>query len=191
MTLDATTQSAAPSTSRFGKLDWLEIGFRLLASEGPAALTLERLTQEAGRTRGSFYHHFKDREDFVREMMLEWRERSTEQAARRMAEISDVATLRRVLLDWPTSLDHALEKAFRRMAVVEPLVRVMLAEMDQRRIEGFAAIIASTRPEIADPKSFALLAYSVIVGCQWLLQQEDPRAEGLQAAGEALFWPEN
>ena len=182
--------TALETTFRFGKVDWLEIGFRLLASEGPGALTLERLTQEAGRTRGSFYHHFKDREDFVREMMAEWRERSTEQAARRMAEVADVAALRRLLLDWPTSLDHRLEKAFRRMAVVEPLVREMLDEMDRRRVEGFAALVAGARPDVADPQSFALLAYSVIVGCQWLLGQDDPRAEGLKAAGEALFWPE-
>ena len=144
---------------RFGKMDWLEIGFRLLASEGPSALTIGRLTGEARRTRGSFYHHFEDREDFVREMMVEWRERSTEQAARRMA-------------------------------VVEPLVREMLDEMDRRRVEGFAALVAGARPDVADPQSFALLAYSVIVGCQWLLGQDDPRAEGLKAAGEALFWPE-
>jgi AcrR family transcriptional regulator len=175
---------------RFGKMDWLEIGFRLLASEGPSALTIGRLTGEARRTRGSFYHHFEDREDFVREMMVEWRERSTEQAARRMAEVKDVAALRRLLLDWPTSLDHALEKAFRRMAVVEPLVREMLAEMDRRRIEGFAALISGARPEIEDAPSFALLAYAVIVGSQWLLEQNDPRAEGLRKAGEALFWPE-
>ena len=178
------------STSRFGRIDWIEVGFRLLAAEGPGALTLERLTQHAGRTRGSFYHHFKDREDFVRELMAEWRERSTEQAARRMAEITDVAALRRVLLDWPISLDHALEKAIRRMAVTEPLVRAMLAEMDRRRIEGFAAIIAATRPEVADPGAFALLAYSVVVGSQWLLDHEDPRGESLRAVGEALFWPE-
>jgi AcrR family transcriptional regulator len=183
--------TALEATPRFGKLDWIEVGFRLLAAEGPGALTLERLTQQAGRTRGSFYHHFKDREDFVRELMAEWRERSTEQAARRMAEIADVAALRRVLLDWPISLDHALEKAIRRMAVTEPKVREMLAEMDRRRIEGFAALVAGARPEIADPASFALLAYSVIVGAQWLLEHEDPRGEGLRAAGEALFWPES
>jgi hypothetical protein len=107
-----------------------------------------------------------------------------------MAEITDVAALRRVLLDWPTSLDHHLEKAIRRMAVVEPPVREMLAEMDRRRVEGFAALVASARPDVADPPSFALLAYSVIVGAQWLLEHEDARAEGLRVAGEALFWPE-
>jgi AcrR family transcriptional regulator len=182
---------AQDSAARFGKIDWLETGFRLLTAEGPGALTIERLTGEAGRTRGSFYHHFKDREAFVREMMAEWRERSTEQAARRMAEVADVAALRRLLLDWPTSLDHDLEKAFRRMAVVEPQVRSMLAEMDQRRIDSFAAMLAGARPEIADPRSFALLVYSVIVGSQWLLEHEDPRADGLRAVGEDLFWPES
>jgi AcrR family transcriptional regulator len=178
------------STARFGKLDWLETGFRLLAAEGPSTLTIERLTQLAGRTRGSFYHHFKDREDFVREMMLEWRERSTEEAARGMAQVHDVAALRRLVIDWPGTLDHELEKAFRRMAVVEPQVREMLRELDQRRIDGFAAILGSTRPDVKDPAAFALLVYAVIVGGQWLLEDSDPRGEGLRAVGEALFWPE-
>lgn len=174
---------------RFGKTDWLEIGFSRLVSEGPGALTIEGLCQAAGRTRGSFYHHFADREDFVREMVLEWRERSTEQAARRMAQARDAAALRALLVEWPLSLDHELEKAFRRMAVTEPVVRRLLADLDRRRIDGLAAIVARQRPDVADPKSFALLLYSALVGSQWLLERNDPRAPGLRAVGEALLWP--
>ncbi len=175
---------------RFGKTDWLEIGFSRLVAEGPGALTIEGLCQAAGRTRGSFYHHFQDREDFVREMMLEWRERSTEQAARRMQKAGNPAALRALLVEWPLSLDHELEKAFRRMAVLEPVVRRLLADLDRRRIDGLAAIVAAQRPELADPKAFALLLYAALVGSQWLLEKGDARAPALRAVGEALLWPE-
>ena len=40
-------------SSRYKKEDWLSLGERLLAEEGPPALTVERLTVAAERTRGS------------------------------------------------------------------------------------------------------------------------------------------
>ena len=107
-----------------------------------------------------------------------------------MAQAKDPAARRRLLLDWPMNLDHELEKAFRRMAVVEPTVRRLLADLDRRRIDGLAAIIADTRPDVADPVSFALLLYSALVGSQWLMERGDPRVPALRAAGEALLWPD-
>ena len=51
--------------ARFSKTHWLELGQALLKFEGPGALTLERLTESAGKTRGSFYHHFKSKDDIL------------------------------------------------------------------------------------------------------------------------------
>ena len=58
--------------SRFEKSEWLKLAQDVLKSDGPAALTLERLTTAAGKTRGSFYHHFNSRDEFLRALMLDW-----------------------------------------------------------------------------------------------------------------------
>src|ERR1700679_183310 len=44
---------------RFTRLDWLTLGEQRLSADGPGALSLERLTQAAGRGKGSFWKHFQ------------------------------------------------------------------------------------------------------------------------------------
>ena len=39
---------------RLGREDWIGLGLMLLARHGPEALTIERLTDAANKTRGSF-----------------------------------------------------------------------------------------------------------------------------------------
>jgi AcrR family transcriptional regulator len=41
------------------KRDWLDAGLALLAEKGAPAVTIERLTDRLGLSKGSFYHHFK------------------------------------------------------------------------------------------------------------------------------------
>jgi AcrR family transcriptional regulator len=41
------------------KRDWLDAGLALLAEQGAPAVTIERLTDRLGLSKGSFYHHFK------------------------------------------------------------------------------------------------------------------------------------
>ena len=173
---------------RFSRHDWLSLGTKLLADEGPDALSLERLTEAAGRTRGSFYHHFKGREDFLGGLMDSWRERVIEQASVKFRESSDPEILRALVRDAPFDFDHAFERAVRRLAVAEPAVSERLAQIDDERIAGLAYLISRMRPEVADPKSTAFIQYAVVIGFQWLLDSpDDPRMPALRRAGDLLF----
>jgi AcrR family transcriptional regulator len=66
-------------STRLAREDWLETGLQLLGSEGEKALTIERLCQVAGRTKGSFYHHFKSYDDFVNALLEYWQSECTNQ----------------------------------------------------------------------------------------------------------------
>jgi AcrR family transcriptional regulator len=50
---------------------WFDAAARLLISEGPTALTIERLCVAAGVTKGSFYHHFRNRSEFQARFVVE------------------------------------------------------------------------------------------------------------------------
>lgn len=52
------------------KLPWIHAGYRTFALEGPAALRVEVLAREVGKSKSSFYHHFADMEVFT-EALLE------------------------------------------------------------------------------------------------------------------------
>lgn len=174
--------------SRFKKEDWLALGAKLLADEGPAALTIERLTDAAKRTRGSFYHHFEDRDAFVRALMERWREEVIDKAAKPYEAAQTPAEFRRLMREKPFELDHRFERAVRRFAASEPIVRAALDEVDRKRIEGLACIIAHLRPQEKDPHAFALVQYATLVGAQWLFDDlNDPRMAAARGVAERLF----
>jgi AcrR family transcriptional regulator len=180
------------NNGRFRKEDWLDLGARLLAEEGPQALTIERLTAAAKRTKGSFYHHFADRDAFVRAIMERWREAVIVIMGKRYEEAQSPAEIRKLMREQPFELDYRFERAVRRFAASEPIVRDVLDDVDRKRIEGLACVIGHLRPEEPDPQAVALIQYAALVGAQWLLQGvDDPRLPAVRKASERIFgWEE-
>jgi AcrR family transcriptional regulator len=174
--------------SRFTREDWLKLGARLLGEEGAAALTIERLTAAAGRTRGSFYHHFADRDAFVRAMMERWRSEVIDVWGLRYQLAGSASELRRLMREQPMELDHSFERATRRWATSEPIVREVLDAVDRARIEGLGCVLAHLRPELEDPQSAAFVQYSALVGMQWLLESlDDPRLPAIRKVANRIF----
>ncbi len=173
---------------RWTKEAWLELGANLLRERGPDALTLEVLTAAAGRTRGSFYHHFRDREVYLSELVARWRAETLKVRAAALPPSSSPAAMRAYLREEPFRLDHAFERALRQLAVGEPTVRHAVDEVDRARVDALAALIAILRPEVDDPRSNAFVQYAVVVGSQWLLDDPaDPRLARIREAAYALF----
>jgi len=174
--------------TRFTKEDWLKLGARLLAEEGAAALTIERLTAAARRTRGSFYHHFADRDAFVKAMMERWRSEVIDVWGLRYQQAASPAELRRLMREQPMELDHRFERAARRWAASEPIVGEVVDAVDRARIEGLGCFLAYVRPDLEDPQSAAFVQYAALVGMQWLLEGlDDPRVPAIRKAGNRIF----
>jgi AcrR family transcriptional regulator len=175
-------------TSRFSKDGRLDLGARLLAQEGPEALTLERLTAEAKRTRGSFYHHFADRDAFVRAMMERWRAQAIDEAGKRYADDPTPKAWRKLMREAPFEIDFRFERAVRRLAAVDATAREVLEAVDRARIDGLAWVIGQLRPEVEDPRAMAFIQYATVVGGQWLLDDpNDPRLPAIRETGDTLF----
>lgn len=130
--------------ARMAREDWLALGLASLAETGPAALTVEALTNRAGRTRGSFYHHFDDREDFVDGVLNLWRRQTADIAASPGATLAD--------------LDLALERGVRKMAGAGSVVGAVDAERVSRLRETHAD------PESPAATDYAQIAYAVFLG---------------------------
>ena len=62
---------------RLDKRDWLDAALAELAGGGINAVAIEKLAARLGVTRGSFYHHFHNREQLLREMLDYWAEHWT------------------------------------------------------------------------------------------------------------------
>ena len=64
-------------TGRYDQESWLQAALDVLASEGRAGLRIEDIAKQLGVTKGSFYHHFQSRADFVSKLSAYWAERYT------------------------------------------------------------------------------------------------------------------
>ena len=54
------------------KQDWLGEGRFVLGQDGVTGLTIDGLAKKLGLTKGSFYHHFKNGQDYQQELVAFW-----------------------------------------------------------------------------------------------------------------------
>lgn len=176
--------------ARFGRADWVELGLSLLGRDGPEALTIERLTDAAKKTRGSFYHHFADHQSFVIALGEHWFAREIEA---KIAEIDALAVggnRREALAKHAAGIDHALERELRRLAAHEPEIAAIMTRSDEMRI---AYLVRLFRSELgldgAEALSRARVQHCYFVGLQMVFPDADARFQlKLQKSLGAALW---
>jgi len=66
---------------RLSDQDWIEAAIQALLDGGPSALRIARLARRLEVTPGSFYWHFRDRDDLRDRVLQHWRDQMLRQAA--------------------------------------------------------------------------------------------------------------
>ena len=179
----------AKTAARFGREDWVGLGLALLGRRGPEALTLERLTEAAGKTRGSFYHHFTDHAAFLAALAARWL--AEDDAVIALVDAAARAGKRReTLARRAAKIDHALERELRRLAASEPVIAKAVARSDQRRI---AYLVRLFRSELGLDEAAALtrarLQHCAFVGAQMVFPDANERFRlKLEAMLGATLW---
>jgi AcrR family transcriptional regulator len=155
--------------SQLKREDWLERGLNLLAEAGSEALTIDSLCQRFGVTKGSFYHHFKNRQAFLEALFQFWEENYTSKyIAYSLEGESPLEQLERlqamVLQNFGTA-----EIAIRAWAQSDPLARTYQERVDRRRLEYLydLQLKLHNKPELA--RSMAHLQYATLIGSTQIL----------------------
>lgn len=155
------------SLTRFRKTDWLDLGLSTLASDGPSSIRIEYLCDRAGRTKGSFYHHFKNREAFVEALLVRWEDTLTQavinQANTEFDPIARLIFLNKIT----TEMDISAERELRRWAGADILVAEAIARVDKRRIEYVANLLQQAK-NISSQHAIdlAVMNYATMIGYQ-------------------------
>ena len=140
---------------------WVEAATQVLVDQGIDHVRVDVLAQQLGVTRGSFYWHFQNREDLLREVLQQWRRLATIELSRRLVEggLSDPRAQLRDMISLPhrgraASRAARIELAIRAWARRDALAREALDEADSSRLQvhtdtflrlGFAAEEARLR----------------------------------------------
>lgn len=158
-----------PARSLLTPEAWTDAATEVLVDRGIDHVRVDVLAGELGVTRGSFYWHFRDREDLLRRVLAAWQERATEQLTARLAcahddpreQLADVSTL--PFRGRAATRAARIELAIRAWARRDAMARDAVDAADAARISyheqlfgalGFAA-------DEAHARAFALYGYEV------------------------------
>lgn len=176
------------SGSRFHREEWLAAALNVLAEEGQAKLRIDKLAADLGVTKGSFYHHFKSRDDFVQKLLDYWSRRYTDRVIKEIGALQ-VPARERVLEMMRLIVRERLDRydiAFRSWAAQEPSVAEMVRKVDARRHVFCRSLFAEMGFEGAELefRTHAFLAYQVGKGVIYV-------PEALRDPDERLRWAES
>lgn len=141
--------------SKLGQQDWINLGLEVLAGNGVEAVRVEPLAKLLNVTKGSFYWHFKNREELLEAILQEWVSRETESIIEQVeAAGGDASAKLLYLFELAIQDDSQVENAIRAWAANDSRVAAILDQVDQRRLDytknlfldvGFAPFEATVR----------------------------------------------
>jgi AcrR family transcriptional regulator len=153
------------NASKLGRQDWLTVGIQTLIEKGIEAVRVDPLAKLLNVTRGSFYWHFKNRDDLLEEILREWEARNTQSIIERIEGLnsSPIAKLLS-LLEIAAEDDNLLEKAVRVWSVNDARAAVVIARVDEQRLDYLQNLFLQLGFSEIDSKVRAQIAYSVRLG---------------------------
>jgi AcrR family transcriptional regulator len=117
---------------------WIETARKVLIEEGISGVKVDRLAKRLGVTRGGFFHYFRDREVFLKQLLVHWQKYckffpvDTVLPDQKMAK-RWVRALAKHLID-ETDYDHRFDMAVREWARSSPDVRRAVDQVDVERL---------------------------------------------------------
>jgi AcrR family transcriptional regulator len=143
--------------------NWIQAAFLRLSAQGVEAVRVELLARDLGATKGSFYWHFKDREDLLSRVMLQWEQEEMQWLEAAQEPGSGAAVRWARFIERSANLDRArLEISFRAWARRDNHVAIHVATIEAKRRAHVASVLRDVgfTPSTAEKWSeLALLAY--------------------------------
>ncbi|OBF93078.1 TetR family transcriptional regulator [Mycobacterium sp. 852002-51152_SCH6134967] len=170
---------------------WIDAGLEALAAGGPDAVRVDLLAKALGVTRGGFYWHFTNRQDFLDALLESWEQRSTDDVLARVeSEGGDArAKVRKAgLLTFSKEL-LPVDLAVRDWARRDRAVARRLRRVDNRRMEYLRTLIGTFVDDDADVEARAMLAFSLAIGGHFIAADHGAltRREVLERATQRLL----
>ena len=164
---------------------WIEAATEVLVDQGIDHVRVDVLAQRLDVTRGSFYWHFRDRDDLLARVLQAWRERNTEQLTLRLRRAdTDPAVRLRDLMSLPQRGRSAvraarIELAIRAWARRDPTARQAVDEADASRMAYQVQVFTELgfTPDEARHRAFLLYGHQIAEALLQLPATAAERAE--------------
>jgi AcrR family transcriptional regulator len=153
-------------TKRRSREDWIGAGLTDLGDVGVNEVRVDRIAARLGVTKGSFYWHFKDRDEFLASVVREWETLCTENVISRV-DASGLNPHGRAHQLWNMTAGSPTiqsELAIRDWARRDEQVAATVRRIDERRMRYTEALLADLELPEHEIPARALLVYSLLLG---------------------------
>ena len=187
--------TSGATRSPLDRSDWIALGLSTLAKSGVEGLRVELLAKAHGVTKGSFYWHFRDRQDLLTAILEHWKEG-------RIQDIDKVTTSipgkeheqLHVAIDvYGASRNRkgmAVELAIRDWARHDPFAAKAVEAVDLHRLERTHKLFIGAGYSDQDAKSRSLLLYACVFGLSLMRYDHfDENLDGLKAKISGIILP--
>jgi AcrR family transcriptional regulator len=129
--------AAKKKSKRLGREDWLAAALEVLYGEGIGDVSIVRIARDLGVTSGSFYWHFKDRNDLLQSLLSFWVRSQTEAILEKVEQFDGTPSERLFkLMEILTLGEQArYEVAVRAWAGFDDVAAEVVRGADKQRIE--------------------------------------------------------
>lgn len=156
------------------KKAWFEQGFNILKATGAADLTIEHLTKKLNITKGSFYHHFKSRNDYFEKLLAFWEKKQTFDIIEIRKQEKTFKDINETLLKLSkANMDPEIEVAIRAWALRDPLARTFQERIDRQRIGFLRGMFSLMTDDPAQVEMTSLIRYCLYIGSHQLIPPMD------------------
>ena len=150
------------------KDDWVRAALFAIADGGAAAVAVEPLAARLGATKGSFYWHFRNREQLITEALEFWERDGTDEVIAELAPVSDPVERLRRLLEIAIGYedDDAAGQADVGLlaAAGDPVVGPVLRRVADKRLDFLERIFSEIGFAPGESRQRARIAYSAFLG---------------------------
>ena len=180
-------------TKSLSREAWIDHALQKLTIEGIDSVSIAAMARDLSVTKGSFYWHFRDRNDLLQAMLARWEETGSEvifkevdrvggDGVRRLKHMSDIIFRR-------YGEQLSLELALRDWGRKDPKIWATIAKEDERRMDYMRDLFAEIYddPKIAEAKAWLL--FSLYIGGNIIAApvKEQSKEELLWASLDSLF----
>lgn len=145
---------------------WLKKALDVLFSHGISSVKVEILARELGVTKGSFYWHFKNRDELLHHMVDWWR--SNQIAFIDGLDVSHITDAPNLIKSVIAFTDHTDDSrhdvAMREFARFDSYAAEAVAEIDRRRLDYLTVLFSAAGFEQAEAQLRAQALYFYQVG---------------------------
>ncbi len=169
----------------------LDRGLEILAEQGVEGVTIDALCTGLGVTKGSFYHHFKNREHFQATLLEFWLEKHTEHKKALAKEKETPEERYAKIIEFGGALPHKLEKNIRAWAMHNSLAAAYQSKVDNTRLDYLQGLLEELIEDKKQARTIATIVLSTMIGLRHLFppQRGEARKEILDNLNKLIGLP--